>query len=92
MAPAVVPSPTEAPTAALDALPRLSPRTRESTIPHARPEPGRYLVVEDGDEERLLRLAPGIARIGRGWGADIRLEDHAVSRRHAILVNRSLGL
>jgi pSer/pThr/pTyr-binding forkhead associated (FHA) protein len=83
---------TEAPTARLDALPRLSPRVRDSTIAHARPEPGRYLVVQDGDEERLLRLGPGVTHVGRGWGADIRLDDQAVSRRHAILVNRSRGL
>ena len=91
MPPTVAPS-TEVQTARLDALPRLSPRARESTISLARPEPGRYLVVEDGDEERLLRLAPGVTRVGRGWGADIRLEDHAVSRRHAILVNRAREL
>jgi pSer/pThr/pTyr-binding forkhead associated (FHA) protein len=94
MPPTVAPSPPEAqaPTARLDALPRLSPRARESTIAHAQPEPGRYLVVEDGDEERLLRVAPGITHVGRGWGADVRLEHHAVSRRHAILVNRSREL
>jgi len=94
MPPTVAPSPTEteASTVRLDALPRLSPRARESTIARARPEPGRYLVVEDGDEERLLRVAPGVTRVGRGWGAEIRLEDHAVSRRHAILVNRSREL
>ena len=91
MPPTVAPA-TEAPTAPLDALPRLSPRARESTIALTRPEPGRYLVVQDGDEERLLRVAPGITRIGRGWGADVRLEDHAVSRRHAILINRSREL
>jgi len=91
MPPTVAPA-TEAPTARLDALPRLSPRARESTIARARPEPGRYLVVQDGEEERLLRVAPGITRLGRGWGADVRLEDHAVSRRHAILVNRSRDL
>jgi hypothetical protein len=72
MPPTVAPA-TEAPTAPLDALPRLSPRARESTIALTRPEPGRYLVVQDGDEERLLRVAPGITRIGRGWGADVRL-------------------
>jgi pSer/pThr/pTyr-binding forkhead associated (FHA) protein len=94
MPPTVAPSPpeTQAPTARLDALPRLSPRARESTIAHAQPEPGRYLVVEDESEARLLRVAPGITHIGRGWGAELRLEDHAVSRRHAILVNRSREL
>src|SRR5215210_5346726 len=92
MPPTVAPSATEAPTARLDALPRLSPRSRETTISRGRPEPGRYLVVEDGTEQRLLRVAPGITNIGRGWGAQIRLEDHAVSRRHAILVNRTREL
>jgi pSer/pThr/pTyr-binding forkhead associated (FHA) protein len=83
---------TEAPTMRLDALPRLSPRARDSLISHTRPEPGRYLVVHDGDDERLLRIAPGVIHLGRGWGADVRLDDHAVSRRHAILVNRTRGL
>jgi pSer/pThr/pTyr-binding forkhead associated (FHA) protein len=89
MPPTAVPSATDAPTARLDALPRLSPRSLESTIAHGRPEPGRYLQVEDGTEQRLLRVGPGITHIGRGWGAEIRLDDQAVSRRHAILVNRS---
>jgi pSer/pThr/pTyr-binding forkhead associated (FHA) protein len=88
MPPTVAPAPTEAPTARLDALPRLSPRSRESTIAGGAPEPGRYLQVEDGAEQRLLRLGPGITHVGRGWAAQIRLDDHAVSRRHAILVNR----
>ena len=89
MPPTVAPSVTEAPTARLDALPRLSPRSRETTIARGRPEPGRYLVVEDGSEQRLLRVGPGITHIGRGWGAQIRLDDQAVSRRHAMLVNRT---
>ena len=92
MLPTVAPSPTAAPTEPLDALPRLSPRSRESTIAGGRPEPGRYLQVEDGPEQRLLRLEPGITHIGRGWAVEIRLDDQAVSRRHAILVNRPGGL
>ena len=69
----------------LDALPRMTHRARLRTIPDARPEPGRYLVVEDGDEHRLLRLEEGPTHIGRSWGAALRLEDQAVSRRHAIV-------
>ena len=92
MSRAAAPSTTDAPTAPLDALPRLSPRSRESTIAQERPEPGRYVQVEDGAEQRLLRLGTGITHIGRGWGAEIRLDDQAVSRRHAILVNRPGGL
>jgi pSer/pThr/pTyr-binding forkhead associated (FHA) protein len=60
---------------------------RTRTIPETQREPGRYLVVEDGAEHRLLRLAPGVTHIGRAWSAELRLEDEAVSRRHAIIVN-----
>jgi pSer/pThr/pTyr-binding forkhead associated (FHA) protein len=91
-----VPSPTDAARASgaadvtvetkrLDALPRMSHRARLMTVPESQPAPGRYLVVEDGDEHRLLRLAAGATHIGRAWGADLRLEDKAVSRRHAIV-------
>jgi pSer/pThr/pTyr-binding forkhead associated (FHA) protein len=89
------PSPTEArgagatdaaaETQRLDALPRMTYRARLRTISETRPAPGRYLVVEDGDEHRLLRLTPGATHIGRAWGADLRLDDKAVSRRHAIV-------
>jgi pSer/pThr/pTyr-binding forkhead associated (FHA) protein len=87
MPPTLLPSPTDAETAPLDALPRMSYGARKRTIPETRPAPGRYLVVEDGDEHRLLRLADGTTHIGRAWTAELRLEDQAVSRRHAIIFN-----
>jgi len=95
MPPTLLPSPIEArgagatdataETQRLDALPRMTYRARLRTISGSRPAPGRYLVVEDGDEHRLLRLEPGATHIGRAWGAELRLEDKAVSRRHAIV-------
>jgi len=95
MPPTLLPSPIEArgagatdataETQRLDALPRMTYRARLRTISGSRPAPGRYLVVEDGDEHRLLKLEPGATHIGRAWGAELRLEDKAVSRRHAIV-------
>jgi len=95
MPPTLLPFPTEArgagatdataETQRLDALPRMTYRARLRTIPESRPAPGRYLVVEDRDEHRLLKLEPGATHIGRAWGAELRLEDKAVSRRHAIV-------
>jgi pSer/pThr/pTyr-binding forkhead associated (FHA) protein len=96
MPPTSLPSPADAATSAratdataetrpLDALPRMSHVARLWTVAEAAPAPGRYLVVEDGDEHRLLRLAPGATHIGRAWGAELRLEDKAVSRRHTIV-------
>jgi pSer/pThr/pTyr-binding forkhead associated (FHA) protein len=89
MSPTLLPSPTDAETARLDALPRMSYSARVRTIPEARPAPGRYLVVEDGAEHRLLRLVDGATHIGRAWTAELRLEDEAVSRRHAIIFSDS---
>jgi pSer/pThr/pTyr-binding forkhead associated (FHA) protein len=87
MPPTALPSSTDAETAPLDALPRMSYGARTRTIPETQRAPGRYLVVEDGAEHRLLRLADGATHIGRAWSAELRLEDVAVSRRHAIIFN-----
>ena len=83
---------TADPTTTIDALPRLAPSTRSALLERSHAEPGRDLVVRDGDEERLLRLAAGVTHVGRGLSADVRLDDETVSRRHAILVNRTRAL
>src|SRR4051812_50191087 len=86
MPPTLLPPSTDAETERLDALPRMSHAARRRTVPDIGAEPGRYLVAEGGGERRLLRLAPGPTRIGRGFGADPPLDDAPVSRRHAIIV------
>ena len=91
MTPNLLGSPTDAETERLDALPRMSHAARRRTVPDTAAEPGRYLVAEDRGERRLLRLGPGATRIGRGFGADLRLDDAAVSRRHAIIVTGDRG-
>jgi pSer/pThr/pTyr-binding forkhead associated (FHA) protein len=91
MPPNLVVSPTDAETERLDALPRMSHAARRRTVPDTGAEPGRYLVAEGGGERRLLRLGPGATHIGRGFGADLRLDDPAVSRRHAIIVSDDRG-
>jgi pSer/pThr/pTyr-binding forkhead associated (FHA) protein len=50
--------------------------------------PGRYLALTDGDVTMLVPLDREVTHIGRGFTADLRLEEHRVSRRHAILVQR----
>jgi pSer/pThr/pTyr-binding forkhead associated (FHA) protein len=83
--------PADAETERLDALPRMSHAARRRTVPDGAAGPGRYLVAEDGAERRLLRLGPGATHIGRGFGADLRLDDPAVSRRHALVVCDEAG-
>jgi pSer/pThr/pTyr-binding forkhead associated (FHA) protein len=91
MPPTLLRPSTDAETERLDALPRMSHAARRRTIPDTAAEPGRYLVAEDGGERRLLRLGTGTVHIGRGFGADLRLDDPAVSRRHAIIVCDDAG-
>src|SRR5919197_1868469 len=90
--PSALPIPCQdATTEVLDALPRVGFRERRQAIPVHRPAPGRYLELEDGDTSALLPLRPGPTHIGRGFAADLRLEDQSVSRRHAILTVRQTG-
>ncbi|HEU4976123.1 MAG TPA: FHA domain-containing protein [Baekduia sp.] len=81
----------DARTAVLDALPRVSHRERRHAVSADRPAPGRYLELEDGGEDLLLPLRAGTTHVGRGFSADVALDDQSVSRRHAIVHQRSRG-
>ena len=74
---------------ALDGLPLLDHQNRERTIPPQFALRGDYLAFTDGDATRLLALRDQVTHIGRGSAADIRLDEHRVSRDHAILVRHS---
>jgi pSer/pThr/pTyr-binding forkhead associated (FHA) protein len=79
----------DADTQVLDALPRVSYRDRRHTVPSDGPAPGRYLELDDGDERVLFPLPEGTMHVGRGFAADLRLDDQSVSRRHAIVHRRA---
>src|SRR3954453_9328803 len=64
---------------------------RRESLAFERPAPGRYLAIEDGDVTRLVALHQAVTHIGRGFSADLRLEDQSVSRRHAIIVDDGEG-
>jgi hypothetical protein len=73
----------EDPTAAIDVRPRGDDHRGPGGPPQlAR---GRYLVC--GDE--AFALTGDVTHVGRGITADVRLDDHTVSARHAILVLRA---
>ena len=77
-------APAEAPTERLD-------HTFSSTSNPPHPPirdlpPGRYLLVRRGDETEVVTLDADVTHLGRGLTADVRLDDHLVSRRHAIIV------
>lgn len=71
---------------ALDALPLLDHSTRRRTISPTLAPRGHYLALEDGPETRLLRLEDSITHVGRGTEAHVRLDEHRVSRAHAVFV------
>ena len=71
---------------AVDALPLLDHSARRRTISPTLAPRGHYLALEDGRETRLLRLEESITHVGRGTEATIRVDEHRVSRSHAVLV------
>ena len=73
-------------TSPLDVLPRGDSARRG--CPAGLP-PARYLLADDGD---AFGLGDEVTHIGRGMRADVRLDDHTVSARHAIVVARPAGL
>ena len=72
----------EDPTAAIAVPPRGEVAPRGGPPPLQR---GRYLVY--GDE--AFALTADVTHVGRGVTADVRLDDHTVSARHAIAVLRA---
>ena len=88
MATAASSRPTEdrAPTEELEPHGVLGHSARRDSLAFARPAPGRYLAIEDGEVTRLVALHHAVTHVGRGFSADLRLEDQSVSRRHAVIV------
>ena len=70
------------PTAALEAAPRGDDHRGD---PGLRLDPGRYLLCAG----EAFALTAEVTHVGRGMAADLRLDDHTVSARHAILVARA---
>jgi FHA domain len=62
----------------------------ERGAPHVASLPRRrYLLAKDG---HVFELKADVTHIGRGLSNDVRLDDHTVSARHAIIVARTVGL
>jgi len=93
MATAACTTPTEAqvPTEALEPSGVLGHSARRDSLAFVRPAPGRYLAIEEGDVTRLVALHQSVTHVGRGFSADLRLEDQSVSRRHAVIVDGGEG-
>jgi pSer/pThr/pTyr-binding forkhead associated (FHA) protein len=75
-----------------DAIACLEERVRHRALPARPAARGRYLEVQGPTQNLLIPLDRGVMRIGRGLGADLRLDEASVSRRHAIVVDRGSGV
>jgi len=84
-------SATQAETESHDTGGVLGHSARRGSVSFARPAPGRYLALEEGELTRLIPLRAAVTHVGRGFSADLRLEDQSVSRRHAVIVERPSG-
>ncbi len=70
-----------------DPLDLLDYRTRRHLTTVAQAAPGPYLAFEGRAGMRLYRLTEDVTMVGRALGAQIRLEDCHISRRHATLTH-----
>ncbi len=70
----------------LDTARFLPHRTRSRLCAPGTAPCGAYLVFQDGGQPMYLSLEETITHIGRGTSADVRIEEHRVSRDHAIVV------
>jgi pSer/pThr/pTyr-binding forkhead associated (FHA) protein len=75
------PTTIDHPTAALEAAPQGDDHRGVAGLQLDR---GRYLVYGD----HAFALTADVTHVGRGMTADMRLDDHTVSARHAIVVAR----
>jgi pSer/pThr/pTyr-binding forkhead associated (FHA) protein len=75
-------------TAALDVAP-VGGSDRSGGAGLADLAPGRYFIAESGE---AFVLADEVSHVGRGITADVRLDDHTVSARHAIVVTRATAV
>ncbi len=80
-------APPEAPTERLTGHP--APDLLEPRWPVGGAPRGRYLLLHTGEETELVPLTGDVTHLGRGVSADVRIDDHLVSRRHAIIVVRA---
>lgn len=71
-----------------DTLARLDHHTRAQAIPPEGAPPGRYLQLEGADGARLVALDDPMVCVGRSFTSGLRIDDHSVSRRHAVFVRR----
>ena len=81
------PTATQLPTEALEPDCVLGHSARRDSLAFVRPAPGRYVAIEEGELTRLVALQQPVTHVGRGFSADLRLEDQSVSRRHAVIVD-----
>jgi pSer/pThr/pTyr-binding forkhead associated (FHA) protein len=49
-------------------------------------------VIQTGDNLAVINVPAGRTHVGRGFAADIELDDPTVSRRHAILIRDEAGV
>jgi hypothetical protein len=71
--------------------PREAPEDWLDDVRESIEEPGAYLAFYADGHAKVLPLEQGWSRIGRSAGADIRLDDPTVSRRHAVVVRTPEG-
>jgi len=76
----------ESPTSTLPHTAERDRRRAAFTAPNL--APGRYLAIEDGNEDVVFELGEDTVHLGRSSSATVMLEHSSVSRRHAVVTRR----
>jgi pSer/pThr/pTyr-binding forkhead associated (FHA) protein len=74
-----------------DPIACLDERVRHQALSPEADEQGRYIEIQGPEQTLLIPLGREVIHVGRGLGADLRLDDASVSRKHAIIVPRATG-
>lgn len=87
MSTTISPPPTDPHEAPTDKLQPAWPAELPPAPPvSAGPPTGRRLLLRTGDATACVALHKRVTHLGRGLTADVRLDDHLVSRHHAVIV------
>ena len=84
-------SSSEAPVIPFDSVGCLSSRDAHKAVAGEQAGHGSYVVVGETSEALLIPLEGSRAHLGRGFDADLSLDDASLSRRHAIILGTERG-
>jgi pSer/pThr/pTyr-binding forkhead associated (FHA) protein len=89
---APVHAPAEGITERFDPIECLAGRSRQAAEAADELSPGRYIEMQGSERNVAIPIDSDVIHIGRGIGADLRIDESSVSRRHAVIAAEDEGV